>query len=165
MEPRWVVATLATTAVIGGVALSVLLSPPPSSRRGVRIMGSLATTQGLQRPQPKACLSGPGAADVAADDRAMVASAGLDAQQVTGAMRSFVHHVLPCLRGETPTETLDLRITVACTGVVSEVTWSDRGDWSTEVAMCVADTLSYASFPAHDLPDGETFEYPLRFTK
>jgi hypothetical protein len=79
-------------------------------------------------------------------------------------MGGFINHVVPCIGGESPTQTLLLEITVACSGVVDGVEVLEQGDWPAEVASCVAETLSYAEFPAHDLPDGESFQYPLKFT-
>ena len=39
----------------------------------------------------------------------------------------------------------------------------DAGGAPASVAGCVAETLTYASFPAHALPDGVSFHYPIHF--
>jgi len=117
---------------------------------------------GLQRPSPKRCLGGP--VDVEGD-LGFAASEGLSYDDAATAMGGFVHHVLPCIGdGVQPSETLRLRITVACSGVVDRVDVVDGGDWPASVATCVSETLEYAEFPAHGLPDGDSFDYPLRFT-
>ena len=55
-------------------------------------------------------------------------------------------------------------IVVGCNGLVSAVEIGATGGLPTEVVGCVQDTLRYAEFPAHSLPDGEVFEYPLNFS-
>jgi hypothetical protein len=163
VNERWVIGGLGAVAVVGSVVLAVLFAPPPPAPgSGARALGAVAP-QGLTRPAPQRCLSGPEGSDLEGE-RAMVASAGLGPVQISQSMSGFVHHVLPCLGGESPADTLVLELTVACSGVVDEVEVLERGDWSSDVAACVAETLSYAPFPAHDLPDGETFQYPLKFT-
>jgi hypothetical protein len=37
------------------------------------------------------------------------------------------------------------------------------GTGDSAFSECVAHTMGYASFPGHDLPDGEIFGLPLRF--
>ncbi len=117
----------------------------------------------LSMPAEKPCLAEPELSGTA--DAEMVASQGLDAGEIRDAMSSFVHHTLSCIAGSgsSPSEALRLEITVACTGQVSDVTVLAGGDWPSEVAGCVTETLRYAPFPAHDLPGGESFEYPLRY--
>ena len=118
---------------------------------------------GLTMPPRKSCLKGPGGTDLGEDD--LVASRGLTREQVSASMRGFVHHTLRCVPADTPpAKSLQLELTVACTGRVSKVSVVDAGDWGAEAAGCVADVLGYTPFPAHDLPDGEVFLYPLRYT-
>ena len=61
--------------------------------------------------------------------------------------------------------TLGLSITVACTGRVATVRVTDDGGLDASLVSCITDTLRYAPFPAHDLPDGETFGYPMVFSQ
>ena len=119
-------------------------------------------TADLTLPPEKACLAGPTGVSA---EKGMVASEGLSSDQVRGAMGAFVHHTLRCIPGDfAPAAPLTLELTVACTGRVSEVAISDSGGWPDEVAKCVQSVLSFTPFPAHDLPDGETVRYPLRYT-
>lgn len=115
----------------------------------------------LVMPPEKPCLSGP---ELSGADEEMVASAGLSFEQIKGSMNAFLPNVLSCIEGEAPEETLMLEITVACTGRVADVSVSSPGDWPADVSSCVADVLRYAPFPAHDLPDGEQFSFPLRYS-
>jgi len=118
----------------------------------------------LKMPPAKPCLEGP-ALDGQGGDAQMVASSGLSRAQVREAMQSFVGNTLVCLQDtETaPERTLLLEITAGCDGRVSEIAVLDAGDWPEETSRCVTDILGYAPFPAHDLPAGETFQYPLTY--
>lgn len=114
----------------------------------------------LRMPAAKPCLSGP-TGDGLADEGA-VASAGLSYEQLKHAMDAFVPHTLRCLpRGGSGR--VHTRIRVACNGRVDLVEIESSSGLSADVTACVQDTLRYAAFPAHDLPDGELFEYPLTF--
>lgn len=134
--------------------------PDPSRRRVAR---PEPATQSRVMPKPKDCLEGPSIDDPLLDED-IAGSAGLDGDQIRTSMAGFGPLALPCIDGHSPAGALHLEIRVACTGLVSEVHVLDAGDWPEAVAACVTDTLRYTPFPAHDLPDGEVFEYPLRFT-
>ena len=138
--------------------------PPPPAPEPVAAAPKPARPKGppkKRKPAPKPCLGTP---DDVEGDRGITMSQGLSEDQVRASMGAGVSSVLPCIGDSAPTTPLHLRITVACTGVVSTVEVADRGDWPEPVAACVADTLGTVEFPAHDLPDGDTFEYPLRYT-
>lgn len=110
-------------------------------------------------PTEKACLPPP--TDVGPED--MVASAGLAPDDVRAGMRAASQASLPCF-ADSPSVTLRLSINVACTGRVAKVDVEDDGGASDAVQGCVREALGAAEFPAHALPDGDTFQYPLRYT-
>jgi murein DD-endopeptidase MepM/ murein hydrolase activator NlpD len=114
----------------------------------------------LELPPEQACLSGP--TEVSGDD-GMAASKGLDEGDVRRTMSAFVPNTLRCMTPETPSGSLDLDITVACTGRVARVEISGGSGFPPAVAGCIQDVMRYAPFPAHDLPDGYEFGYPLRY--
>ena len=124
-----------------------------------------ATEAQLELPPLQDCLAGP-SIDGNADEHAMAASQGLVYDQISTAMRGFVGNTLPCItEGDaTPEAALVMEITVGCNGRVDHISVLDTGDWPAPMAECVTKVLHFAPFPAHDLPDGETFTYPLRFT-
>ncbi len=139
-------------------------APRPRARRSSKPAPAPTTggTADLSLPPEKPCLAGP--SEVVGDE-GMAASEGLSSEQVRGAMGAFVHNTLRCIPGEfSPDAPLTLELTVACTGRVSEVSIADAGGWPDEVAQCVRSVLGFTPFPAHDLPDGETVRYPLRYT-
>lgn len=117
----------------------------------------------LVRPTPKRCLAAPDSEDLAHEE--MVASEGLTHEAASRALSAFAPTLSRCTAhsSEIPGGTLELDIRVACTGVVDDVAIRDMGDWPPEVARCMADTLRYAAFPAHGLPDGDLVIYPLRY--
>ena len=119
---------------------------------------------GLSLPPEKKCLAGPSDVGSAGDEAEMVSSAGLSHGQVKASMDAFLGKLGRCVDGGWPTGEATVEVTVACTGRVSGVSVSDRGTLDAELLGCIKETLRYAEFPAHDLPDGETFAYPLRFS-
>lgn len=121
----------------------------------------------LQPPAPKPCLAGPSADDLDnnGDEAAFAASAGLSEAQISTAMNGFLPTLSRCLVPGEPTQgVLLLDITVACSGVVSGVDVLDDDGLPAGVVSCVPKTLRAAPFPAHDMPDGMTFRYPMRFS-
>lgn len=147
-------------------------SPTPKKRRPGKRPSSPGPQQGgtadgpevpnLSMPRAKKCLSGPDGSGV--EEEGMVASQGLSAAEVQGAMNAFLPKVSSCLVGfdASPTQALHFSISVGCDGRVTHVGIVDGGDWQTAHADCLQQALRYAAFPAHALPDGDTFEYPLR---
>ncbi len=117
---------------------------------------------GLSMPKPRPCLPPPTDAGMA--DEGVVASRGLGHDTVAAVMREFVPNTLRCApEGASPSGTITVEVTVACGGTVSAVRVTDDGGLPAEMVACVRDTLTYAAFPPHDLPDGETFAYPMTF--
>ena len=117
-----------------------------------------SSSSGLRMPTPEPCV----AFDADPGEEGMVAPGGLDRHQVKPALDAVLPHALEC-----PTEdgTTDLRvvfdITVGCDGVVKSVSVSDEGMASEAWLACAADVLRHADFPAHDMPDGMSFSYPV----
>jgi LysM repeat protein len=136
--------------------------------QSVKAAGSLIVApspKGRSMPAAKACVPPPTGEGLA--EGAAMASDGLTYDQISSSMNAFIPNVLPCIpaSGAAPAQTLELEVTVSCNGQVTRIDVSSRADWAPEVAECVIDTLGYAPFPAHDLPDGETFVYPLKFNR
>ncbi len=139
---------------------------PKRRHRAKRVSGATLSAESqpvssdLRLPAEKACLSAPTDVD---GDHGMAAARGLDEDEIRRAMSTFVPATLRCMTSETPSGTLELELTVACTGRVALVSANDGGGLPSEVVDCVRDVLRYAAFPAHDYPDGFTFGYPLRY--
>lgn len=115
----------------------------------------------LVMPPERPCRAGPSVA--ASDEPTMAASTGLSREDIIGTMDGFLHHTTRCVTGGVPEGTLRMEIHVACTGRVSGVDVVKNPGWSGEVVSCVQEVLGYAPFPAHALPDGDVFGYPLSF--
>ena len=94
----------------------------------------------------------------------MVASEGLSRDDIHQALSGFIHHTTDCITSAVPQGALALEITVACTGRVAEVDVLSNPGWPEQEARCVAEVLRYTPFPAHALPNGDTFTYPLSFS-
>ena len=125
---------------------------------------SSSGSSGLKMPASKACLAAP-TMDGSSDVPEYAASAGLSYTQTKQAMNSFLPNIQRCIQGEWPEGKVELSITVGCNGRVDSVAVGQTDGLTDELTSCIADTLSYAPFPAHDLPDGETFTYPMTFSR
>jgi hypothetical protein len=117
----------------------------------------------LRAPAARDCLGAPDA-EIAGEGFAMIGSRGLDVDAVKVAMASFNPNLFQCVSPESaPNGTLELSITVGCDGRVSEVEVISDDDLPAPLVRCVQELLELAPFPTHDLPDGESFLYPMRF--
>jgi hypothetical protein len=126
--------------------------------RAVALVGTA-----LAFPAEKKCLTPPSVDLLEAED-GFLGSQGLSYSQIRDAMDRFIGHTLSCVpEGTAPAGTIHTRIRVACTGRVAAVEVEDDGGLPAEMVECVREILYYAPFPAHDLPDGEVFGYPLTF--
>ena len=164
-------ALLAVVAVLL-VVLALTRSQPPPPPETVDEAPPVATPTkprrpkspvagGLHKPAPKPCVAPP---DVEGE-AGVAASSGLVYDDARASLNAFAPELVSCLGpDESPSGTLLLQITVACTGLVDRAVVADRGDWSAPAAACVTDRLAYAEFPAHGLPDGDLVEWPLRYT-
>ena len=130
----------------------------------VTTSSKVTSGNGLKLPAKKACLAGP-TMDGSSETPAYAASAGLSYTQTKQAMNAFLPKLQRCIHGEWPEGKVELSITVGCDGRVDGVEVVEIDGLSGELTSCVADTLRYASFPAHDLPHGETFTYPMTFSR
>ena len=119
---------------------------------------------GLRMPSPKRCLAGPSLTGTG-DESEMAASQGLSVEQASIALNTHVPRVSSCIENAWPEGTIDYELNVGCDGVVQSVTLLDAGGFEETFTECVSEVLSYAEFPAHALPDGDTIEYPLTFSQ
>ena len=133
------------------------------STKGGRVQPEAAPEGELRLPAEEPCLAGPEEAPEAGLEAGYSASRGLDVGTVAKVMSDFVPEVGRCVKGDWPSGTITFDLTVACTGRVSRVEVVDMGGMDPALIACVAKTLRHADFPAHDLPDGDSFRYPLRF--
>lgn len=131
---------------------------PASSLKPTAASGPAA----LDMPAPQPCLAGPTDAEATDDEAGFAASAGLSGEQVRSALRAFEPNLARCLSADDPAAgTAELELTVGCDGRVKAVTLVDDGGLPGPLVSCVRDTLGYAPFPPHDMPDGFTFGYPV----
>lgn len=115
----------------------------------------------LPRPAAKACKSGP--TDFAGEG--MAAATGLTAGQVQMTMTPFIRYTTRCIpRGSTGRAQITTSLTVGCNGRVISATVIDSGGLPPAVTQCIATTLKSAPFPAHDMPAGYVFQYPIHYS-
>ncbi len=116
-------------------------------------------------PSELPCLAPPDAGAIGEGDEPMfLASRGLSQAQVESAMGAALGELYACVpQGSQPDGVLSLSLQVACSGRVSSVQVLDDDALPRDLVACVTDSLRYAAFPAHDLPDGFGFHYPVTF--
>jgi hypothetical protein len=134
----------------------------PAPKRG----NNKTASKKLLMPKAKPCLAGPSLNDDVAED-GYRGSAGLTPAGIKTAISTFLPEVNHCFAEapSVPQEELVLDFRVGCDGQVESIEVSSAGDWDTEMTDCVSATLRYTPFPAHALPDGDTFLYPIRLAQ
>lgn len=117
----------------------------------------------LTMPAAKRCLS----ADMGLDDEedfGMATSMGLTGEQIGDAVRGFQEQTLRCYdKAPEAAGTVQVELTVGCDGRVTSVEVMDETVGEPDFVACVAETMKYAPFPAHDRDGGVVFELPLRY--
>lgn len=132
--------------------------PGKTRKRAPEQPTELGNWKVLSKPAAEPCLE----LDTDPAEGDMVASAGLSMSAVRSSLRSIVGEALRCEADEgATTASITFSILVGCDGVVDSVDIEDRSDSSKRYAACVADVLEYADFPAHDMPKGMRFTYPV----
>lgn len=136
-----------------------------SSGGAVEAKPVASSAPGLVMPAPKPCLAGPTDAASQGTEAGFSSSQGLSHGQVKAGMDQALPGLSACVQGAWPVGRAELEITAGCDGRVSAVRVVDDGGLDAALLSCVRERLGYAEFPAHDLPDGETFGYPLVFSE
>ncbi len=118
-------------------------------------------TPKLRMPSPKRCKA-QGTRALGDDD--MDAGNGLS----NSAIKSSIGRVLGTTRRCMPSGTkgrfqVIVELKVGCDGRVKNTYTINGGGAPTAVTDCIESVLSHASFPAHDLPDGQSFQYPINY--
>lgn len=145
----WCMALTAAGVTAMPMSAQAVVPPPPSG-------------SGLTYPAAQACLETVEEPDMD-DDYAITASQGLQPEAIRLAMNGVLAHTGRCINGDPPSGILIAEVKVSCTGQVDLVRVKDDANWENSIANCVASALWYADFPAHGLPSGETFEFPVQF--
>jgi hypothetical protein len=139
------------------LGLSAIGSQPFSVRAA-----STRSYAALVMPPERKCIAQ--SVDLDDEDFSMSTTEGLSADDISTAVEGFQRETLRCVpAGRDIAGTVHLEITVGCNGRVTNAVVLDDGTGDPEFAACVADTMRYTPFPAHDRPDGAVFEQSLRF--
>ncbi len=147
----------------GGEAETLVMAVPEARFTGPAIPDTPVTPPSIPKPSPKACLAdNPG--EVIGDEGIAV-SHGLDAGQISAGMSGISRYTPRCFpRGTEGTYTVLAEVVVGCDGRVADVAMLDAGVVPDRIVSCIETTLASATFPAHALPDGVTFQIPLKFS-
>lgn len=116
----------------------------------------------LTKPAAKRCLGGPSGT---IGENGIAVSRGLTVSQINAGMGQISRQVVRCFPpGTKGGYTMVVEITAGCDGRVSNVFVHNAGAVPANIASCVQQTLAFASFPAHAVPNGVDFQYPMKFT-
>ena len=113
------------------------------------------------RPSPKPCLKGPSLDELDNDVADIRSSKGLSGNQIRTAVSGTLPGLSRCFTGAWPDGVVDLEFTVSCTGLVDTIRVLDSGGIADDAVRCMVSSLRQISFPAHDMPDGMVFRYPV----
>jgi hypothetical protein len=150
------------TMTSGQTADKLVLAQRPQANGGVQIPNTPVAAPHLTKPIPKQCLKGPSAT---VSESGSVTSGGLSVGQINAAMAQIGRYTVKCFpSGTRGTYSVQVEITAGCNGQVSNVFLVDAGVVPSNVTSCLEKTLGYASFPAHSIPGGVTFKYPMKFS-
>ncbi|MED5372920.1 MAG: LysM peptidoglycan-binding domain-containing protein [Myxococcota bacterium] len=155
--------------VVGeGSAEPVAAVPSRSSSapRGVSKPRSAPKVQsgGRTLPPEKPCIPLPTDAEIQGMEAGFSGAAGLSRAQVKSTMDAALPGLSVCIEGPWPEGEATLEITAGCNGRVSAVRVVDSGTLEPALLECIQQELRFVGFPAHDLPDGERFVYPIQFS-
>lgn len=167
--------SLATLAARYGVAEDDLQrwNPDPLAPGDAVVMFGASAPVALPEPEPSPVPSArprrrrsrckAQRTDVA--EGSMRTAAGLSEGQIQRAVNKRLGRTRSCLPpGLSGTYEMVVDITVGCDGRVTNTYTIGRGALSKKTAACVERVFRGMRFPAHDMPDGQSFQYPLTFT-
>ena len=136
-------------------------APKKKVHKRARKQSSSAPPNGLKMPKKKKCLAGPSFESLSDDVPDIQSSMGLSYEQIQGPMAAFLPNLGRCFEADWPTARVEFEITAACNGRVSKVTILNGDGVEASALECMRTTLAFVGFPAHDIPDGMTFQYPV----
>ena len=139
------------------------LSEEPKKKRHKRVRKQSAPTpsNALKMPKKKKCLAGPTLESLSDDVPDIQSSMGLSYEQIQAPMSAFLPNLGRCFESDWPTARVEFEITAACNGRVSKVTLLNGDGVDASALECMRTTLAFVGLPAHDMPDGMTFQYPV----
>ncbi len=128
--------------------------------------GTAAPTTGLKMPAAERCVAAPDPDSVGGDGFTVWVSEGLDSEIVSATTSSFLPNFLRCLPAEgSMSGRVVLSVNVGCDGRVARVVVAESAGMSADTLACMVKTAAYMDFPAHDLPEGLDFDFPVRLSR
>lgn len=99
-------------------------------------------------------------------DGDMVAAKGLSSGQIQGTIRKRFGRLSRCVPSSlSGTYEAIVEIDVGCDGRVTNTYTISPGALSGNTMRCIERVFRSTRFPAHDMPDGMSFQYPLTFER
>ena len=136
-------------------------APKMVTTKKKRATPSAKRTKGLVLPAKKKCLAGPSLDALSDDEPDIQGSIGLSHSDIRQPMSNFLPTLSRCFDDGWPEGRVLFEMTAGCNGRVSDISVLDAGGLAPQTVECMRTTLFYVPFPAHDMPDGMTFQYPV----
>lgn len=134
--------------------------PPP--RTGPYFPDTPIRTPSVGRPAAKRCLSMASGANTGEDG--MYSGKGINSAQIKAAMGRPLSLTRSCIPAGTEGKfSIIMEVKVGCDGRVSNTYPINSGGLPPRILTCIETVLKSASFPAHDIPDGQSFQYPINY--
>lgn len=119
-------------------------------------------TPSVRKPAPKRCLRQSTRANTGEDG--MSAGKGLSSSQIKASLGRTLGLSRRCMPSGTSGQiNIIVEIKVGCDGRVKNVYPINQGGVPKNIMSCIETVLGSTSFPAHDLPDGQSFQYPISY--
>ena len=121
----------------------------------------ILTTADADTAEPMGCLPPPQLSDLdGLDEFDILSSQGIRASAVRDVMEDVFWEVQSCVPSTAHLDgSLEVSLSVSCTGEVTSAELLSRRDVPDDVARCALRTIAAARFPRHQLPEGFDFGY------
>ncbi|MEZ4323044.1 MAG: LysM peptidoglycan-binding domain-containing protein [Myxococcota bacterium] len=132
-----------------------------SISNGPQFPSTPVTTPRLSMPAAKRCES---QRAKAVGEDGMYAGDGLSSAEIKSSLSRTLGTTRRCMPPGTKGKfQVIVELKVGCNGRVSNVYTINGGGAPGSVTACIEKVLSYTAFPAHDIPDGQSFQYPINY--
>ena len=133
------------------------------TRSGPQIPTGPIRTPRLSMPSAKRCLAQSTRRNVAEGD--VYGGKGLSSSQIKSSLNKTLGYTRRCMPAGTKGKfQVIVELTVGCDGRVKNTFTINGGGAPKPVTACIETVLSRTGFPAHDIPDGQSFQYPINYS-
>lgn len=128
---------------------------------GPQFPSTPVSTPRLTMPAAKRCKA---QTAKAVGEDGMYGGDGLSSAEIKSSLSRTLGTTRRCMPSGTKGKfTVIVELKVGCDGRVKNAYTISSGGVPSPITACIEKVLSYTSFPAHDIPDGQSFQYPINY--